>query len=99
MALFDGSPLDRLRRWGYGWNLKRGRVTLSGDVALYALPWPRTGLYLEPDSITVGLIIGDALNDPLLALSLSIEARRVASFLHRWRAYEDEPVVDAEVVE
>lgn len=91
MALFDGSRRDRLRRSRYGGSRVRGPFTAHAEANVYAFPWPSMGVYLEDETVSVGFRVGDALNDPAVAVSLTVRLpRRATGFLHRWFPYEDE---------
>lgn len=73
MALFDGGRLDRLRRFGWGGRWETWRFRWHFGFALYEVPLPRGRLYFEECEVGVSVIVGDALNDPMLSFDVGFE--------------------------
>jgi hypothetical protein len=73
MTLFDGSRWDRIRRFGYGWHGERGRWHAGLDVHAWAVPLPRVRVYFEECEVSIGVSIGDALNDPIIGAGAGVE--------------------------
>jgi hypothetical protein len=71
--LFDGSRWDRLRRFGCSWRWTRGRLTLYADFAAYELPLPHVVAQLNEQVLSLGVSVGDAMNDRLATAALDIE--------------------------
>lgn len=73
MTLFDGSRWDRIRRFGYGWHGKRGRVNAGLEFHAWAIPLPRVRVYFEECEVSIGVSLGDALNDPIFGAGAGVE--------------------------
>lgn len=115
MTLFDGGRWDRLRRSGWGGRRSWGRLTLGGWLNVYELPLPRPYVVFELCTVTVGLRVGGALNDSLIAGEVEVELPPAAADAlllvwpgrvgprERWWAWlrltGRIEIVDAEVVE